>query len=322
MPIHAKDPRERAAGSLRSMRNCCNKSDFSTLRVPYATDATPKSAIDSQVFGISPSTDAHAPQVMVVTSPDLAVLGRMRSPALLSCIPHFNELPSMSYVITAAAPASLAIVGTDARFPLHRIYCIGRNYADHAKEMGAAVERSQPMFFMKPADAVVTDGADVPYPSATQELHHEVEMVVALAHGGHDIPVERALDCVFGYGVGLDLTRRDLQAAAKAKGHPWDMAKAFDHSAPVSALRRVAAIGHPAHARLTLDVNGERRQQADISDMIFGVAEIIHELSKLWTLVPGDLIFAGTPAGVAALLRGDRFRAELAGMAACEGRIV
>ena len=228
----------------------------------------------------------------------------------------------MSYVITAASPASLAVVGSNARFPVHRIYCIGRNYADHAKEMGATVERTQPMFFMKPADAVVTDGADVPYPSATRDLHHEVEMVVALKSGGRDIPVDRTLDCVFGYGVGLDLTRRDLQAAAKAKGHPWDVAKAFDHSAPVSALRPITDIGHPAHARLTLDVNGERRQQAELSDMIFGVAAIIHELSKLWTLVPGDLIFTGTPAGVAALQRGDHFRAELEGVATLEGRIL
>ena len=228
----------------------------------------------------------------------------------------------MSYVINAASPASLAVAGSNARFPVHRIYCIGRNYADHAKEMGATVERTQPMFFMKPADAVVTDGTDVPYPSATHDVHHEIEMVVALQSGGRDIPVDRALDCVFGYGVGLDLTRRDLQAAAKAKGHPWDVAKAFDHSAPVSALRPITDIGHPAHARLTLDVNGERRQQAELSDMIFGVAEIIHELSKLWTLVPGDLIFTGTPAGVAALQRGDHFRAELEGVATLEGRIL
>ena len=228
----------------------------------------------------------------------------------------------MSYVIAAASPATLAIAGTDARFPVHRIYCIGRNYADHAKEMGAAVERSQPMFFMKPADAIVVDGADVPYPSATQELHHEIEMVVALQSGGRDIAVERALDCVFGYGVGLDLTRRDLQAAAKAKGHPWDVAKGFDHSAPVSALQPATAIGHPSHATLTLAVNGEVRQRSNIDQMIFPVAEIIHELSKLWTLAAGDLIFTGTPAGVAALRRGDRFHAELEGVAACTGRIV
>ncbi|GAA0716792.1 fumarylacetoacetate hydrolase family protein [Dokdonella soli] len=227
----------------------------------------------------------------------------------------------MSDVVIPPPTPSVPVIGTDARFPVHRIYCIGRNYAEHAKEMGATVDRAQPMFFMKPADAVVTDGADIPYPPATRDLHHEVEMIVALARGGRDIPVADALDCVYGYGVGLDLTRRDLQAIAKAKGHPWDVAKGFDGSAPVSALRRVAETGHPQHARLALDVNGERRQQTDIADMVFGVAEIIHELSKLWTLAPGDLIFTGTPAGVAALQRGDRVHAELEGIGTLEVRV-
>jgi len=228
----------------------------------------------------------------------------------------------MSFAITAAEIPAIPIAGSDARFPVHRIYCIGRNYAEHAKEMGASVERSQPMFFMKPADAIVTDGADVPYPSATQDLHHEVEMIVALARGGRDIAREHALDCVFGYGVGLDLTRRDLQAAAKAKGHPWDAAKGFDASAPVSMLRRVEDVGHPRTGRLSLDVNGERRQQADISEMIFDVAAIIHELSRLWTLAPGDLIFTGTPAGVAMLQRNDRVHARLDGIVELDARIV
>ena len=228
----------------------------------------------------------------------------------------------MSYIIDPPRIASLPVIGSSARFPVHRIYCIGRNYAEHAKEMGAVVDRAQPVFFCKPADAIVTDGADVAYPSATADLHHEVEMIVALAHGGRDIAPDRALDCVFGYGVGLDLTRRDLQATAKAKSLPWDSSKAFDQSAPVSALRTVAEISHPQQARLTLSVNDEMRQQADIAEMIFKVSEIIGELSKLWELAPGDLIFTGTPAGVAALQRGDRFRAELGDIAACEGRIV
>jgi len=230
-----------------------------------------------------------------------------------------------AFAFEPAPRPSLAIAGSDARFPVHRIYCIGRNYADHAREMGAAVERGQPMFFMKPADAIVADdgrGIEVPYPSATNELHHEVEMIVALARGGRDIPRESALDGVFGYGVGLDLTRRDLQAAAKAKGHPWDAAKGFDASAPASVLMPVATGGHPAHAALTLDVNGERRQHGDIGDMIFDVAAIIHELSKLWTLAPGDLVYTGTPAGVAALDRGDRVRATLGDIVALEARIV
>lgn len=228
----------------------------------------------------------------------------------------------MPFAIPAPPQPSVPVQGSAERFPVRRIYCIGRNYAEHAKEMGATVDRTQPMFFLKPADAIVTDGADIAYPPATQDLHHEVEMVVALAQGGRDIPTASALDHVFGYGVGLDLTRRDLQAAAKAKGHPWDAAKGFDQSAPVSALRRAAEIGHPRHARLWLDVNGERRQQTGIDDMIFDVAAIIHELSKLWTLAPGDLIYTGTPAGVAALHRGDQVRAELEGIAVLEARIV
>jgi len=228
----------------------------------------------------------------------------------------------MSYIIDPPRIASLPVIGSSARFPVHRIYCIGRNYAEHAKEMGAVVDRAQPVFFCKPADAIVTDGADVAYPPATADLHHEVEMIVALAHGGRDIAPDRALDCVFGYGVGLDLTRRDLQATAKAKSLPWDSSKAFDQSAPVSALRTVAEISHPQQAHLALSVNDAMRQQADISEMIFRVPEIIAELSKLWELAPGDLIFTGTPAGVAALQRGDRFRAELGDIAACEGRIV
>ncbi|MCK9537679.1 fumarylacetoacetate hydrolase family protein [Dokdonella sp.] len=227
----------------------------------------------------------------------------------------------MNFVIPAPAVSSLGVAGSDSRFPVRRIYCIGRNYAEHAREMGAEAPRTQPMFFMKPADAVVTDGADVPYPSATQELHHELEMVVALARGGRDIAEADALACVFGYGVGLDLTRRDLQAAAKAKGHPWDAAKGFDHSALVSALQPVSAVGHPQARRLTLEINGELRQQASTADMIFPVAAIIAELSKLWELAPGDLVFTGTPAGVGPLARGDHVRAELAGVAVLEARI-
>ena len=228
----------------------------------------------------------------------------------------------MDLVLPAPTLPSLAVAGSQARFPLRRIYCIGRNYAEHAREMGAEVERAQPMFFMKPADAVVTDGADVPWPSATADLHHEIEMIVALREGGSDIPLARALDCVYGYGVGLDLTRRDLQAAAKAKAHPWDSAKGFDASAPVSAIHPVDAVGHPRDLPLSLEVNGTVRQRASTGDMIFDVAAILHELSKLWRLAPGDLVFTGTPVGVAALARGDRFRATLGDFAVLEGQIV
>lgn len=229
----------------------------------------------------------------------------------------------MPYLFDPPSIPTLTIAGSDARFPVHRIYCIGRNYAAHAKEMGAAaVSRANPVFFMKPADAVVPEGGDVPYPSMTHEFHHEVEMVVALAQGGRDIDPAHALDCVFGYGVGLDLTRRDLQAAMKAKGFPWEVAKGFDASAPVSALHAARDVGHPTHARLSLNVNGATRQDSDIADMIFKVPEIIAELSTLFALQPGDLIYTGTPAGVGPLARGDRFHAELAGIATLDGVIV
>jgi fumarylpyruvate hydrolase len=227
----------------------------------------------------------------------------------------------MSYVIPAPTPPSLPVYGSDLRFPVRRIFCIGRNYAEHAREMGATVEKDAPLFFCKPADAIVTDGADVPYPQATADLHHEVEMVVALGAGGREVPADRADALVWGYGVGLDLTRRDLQAMAKAKSHPWDVAKGFDHSAPVSALRPAAEARPSAATRLSLDVNGGARQRAALGDMIHDVPGIIAILSTLFELKAGDLIFTGTPAGVAALQRGDRFRAELEGIATLEGRV-
>ena len=226
------------------------------------------------------------------------------------------------YLIPPPAVASLRVLGSAARFPVHRIYCVGRNFADHAREMGAVAERGTPMFFMKPADALVPDGGEVPFPPATNDLHHEVELVVALGRdAGGVVPVERALELVFGYGVGLDLTRRDLQAIAKDKRQPWDIAKGFDHSAPASALVPVAQCGHPAGQRLWLDVNGELRQQAPLSDMIFNVAEVIHELSRLFALKAGDLVFMGTPAGVAALQPGDSFRAGVDGLVEFSGRM-
>ncbi len=228
----------------------------------------------------------------------------------------------MTFAIAPHAQPTVAVAGTDLRFPIHRIYCIGRNYADHAKEMGSPVDRTNPIFFSKPADAIVIDNGDVPYPPGTTELHHEVEMIVALATGGRDIPVDRALEKVYAYGVGLDLTRRDLQAVAKAKGNPWDTAKGFDCSAPVSALHRVSEMGHPGNIRLSLRVNEQLRQQTDTASMLFSTAEIIHELSKLYELQSGDLIFTGTPAGVAGLVKGDHFRAELEGVAVLEGKIV
>ncbi|HEX6833484.1 MAG TPA: fumarylacetoacetate hydrolase family protein [Rudaea sp.] len=227
----------------------------------------------------------------------------------------------MNYTFPPALIPSVAVTGTDLRFPVHRIYCIGRNYADHVKEMGSTVDRENPVFFCKPADAVVGDRSQIPYPSATSNLHHEVEMVVALQSGGTNIAAAQALRHIFGYAVGLDLTRRDLQSAAKSKGNPWDVGKAFDRSAPVSAIRRAAEIGHPEHAAISLEVNGAIRQSSDIDQMIFTVPQILCELSKLFELHAGDLIFTGTPAGVAALDPGDRFHARLDGIAELRGAI-
>jgi fumarylpyruvate hydrolase len=228
----------------------------------------------------------------------------------------------MRYVIDTPVTPSVPIIGRDERFPVRRVFCIGRNYAEHAREMGATVDTSAPMFFCKPADAVVTEGADVPYPQATSDLHHEVEMVVALKAGGHDLDAASAAAVIFGYGVGLDLTRRDLQAIAKAKSHPWDVAKAFDYSAPVSALRLAGEASPNADTKITLHVNDTLRQQGRLGEMVHSVIDIIVTLSTLFELKPGDLIFTGTPAGVAALQRGDRFHAELEGIAVLDGRII
>ena len=228
-----------------------------------------------------------------------------------------------AYAFAPAAVSTVPVLGTGLAFPVHRIYCVGRNFVEHAREMGAEVSRDRPVFFMKPADAVAdADAGDVPYPSATGDLHHEVELVVALGHDAHGtVRVETALDLVYGYAVGLDLTRRDLQAHAKDKRLPWDTAKGFDHSAPLSPIVPVATAGRELSRRLWLEVNGTLRQQAPLSDMVFTVAEIIHELSGLFALKSGDLIFMGTPAGVAALQRGDRFRAGIDGLIEFSGRI-
>lgn len=223
----------------------------------------------------------------------------------------------MPYLFPAPPTPSVPIAGRAERFPVHRIYCIGRNYAEHAREMGSVPEKGAPVFFMKPADAVVTDGRDPRFPPATGNLHHEVELVAALASGGSDIAVEQALAHVYGYAVGVDLTRRDLQAAAKARGNPWDTAKGFDDSAPISAITPAGA-RHPVDARLALWVNDELRQSASCADMLWPLAEIISELSRLYELRAGDLIYTGTPAGVGPLQRGDRVRCALDGWATLE----
>lgn len=219
--------------------------------------------------------------------------------------------------VVPAAPVPRMRVRGGGTFPVRRIYCVGRNFADHAREMGAAApaskaERGTPVFFHKPADAIVTDGV-VPYPPATSDLHHEVELVVALGRDAPPgvLPVADAAALVFGYGIGLDLTRRDLQAQAKAGGLPWDIAKGFDHSAPMSELVRAADVGPLEGRTLSLQVNGQLRQSSRLDAMIWNVGEILHELSQLYRLRAGDLVFMGTPAGVAALQPGDRCSARL-----------
>lgn len=233
----------------------------------------------------------------------------------------------MTDLIPTPAQARVPVRG-GGTFPVRRIYCVGRNFADHAREMGAAApaskaERGQPVFFLKPADAVVTGNGDVPYPPGTRDLHHEVELVIAL---GLDAPagvlaLEDAETLIFAYGVGLDLTRRDLQAAAKAKGLPWDTGKGFDHSAPVSELVPAAQVAGLASRSLLLQVNGDTRQQGSLHDLIWDVPDILHELSKLFALKAGDLVFMGTPAGVGPLQPGDAFVASLEGVVELRGRI-
>jgi len=218
-----------------------------------------------------------------------------------------------SFSFPPGEPPSVAVAATEARFPVHRIYCVGRNYAEHVREMGTDPGHAAPVFFMKPPDAVVPGGSAVPYPQATAELHHEIELVVALASGGRDIAPEAALAHVFGYAAGNDLTRRDLQNAAKARGQPWDAAKGFDHSAPIAAIRP-AALGHVAAGRIWLKVNGELRQEADVSHMILDVPHVIAALSKLYELKSGDLVFTGTPAGVGALKVGDEVEGGIEGL--------
>lgn len=219
----------------------------------------------------------------------------------------------MNTIIPSWELPSVPVVGSEARFPVRRIYCVGRNYAEHAREMGGNPEREPPFFFMKPADAVFT-GERMNYPSKTADLQHEVELVVALARGGRDIPAAAALDCVFGYAVGLDMTRRDIQGELKAKGRSWEMGKAFDQSAPISSIMPASRIGHPQRGAITLKVNSQSRQHGDLSDMIWPVADIIANLSGYVTLQPGDLIFTGTPAGVGRVAPGDRLEGTVEGV--------
>jgi fumarylpyruvate hydrolase len=222
-------------------------------------------------------------------------------------------MSASSFVIPPPPQPSLAVAGESKSYPVRRIWCVGRNYLDHIREMGND-ERDPPFFFAKHADMIEADGAIIPYPPLTRDLHHEVELVVAMKGGGLNIPTEKALDHVYGYAVGIDLTRRDLQMAARKKERPWEVGKSFDHSAPCSALRPASNIGHPSKGRIWLSVNGIDRQKGDLSELIWSVPEIIAKLSQQVTLGAGDIIMTGTPAGVAALSPGDNIECGVDGV--------
>jgi len=211
----------------------------------------------------------------------------------------------MAELVIPAPPVVAVPVAGGGAFPVRRVFCVGRNYAEHAREMGSDPDREPPFFFMKPADALLADGADMPYPPQSKDLHHEMELVVAIAEGGSDIAEADALRHVWGYAAGLDMTRRDLQNAAKKEGKPWDMGKGFDFSAPIGAMVPASKIGHPATGLIELKVNGKVRQTSVLEKMIWNVPETIAYLSGLVRLAPGDLIYTGTPEGVAAVGKGD-----------------
>ncbi|NTV85781.1 MAG: fumarylacetoacetate hydrolase family protein [Burkholderiaceae bacterium] len=231
----------------------------------------------------------------------------------------------MSYVFNPPAPISVPVLGTTERFPVHRIYCVGRNYEEHAKEMGFT-GREPPFFFLKPADAVVVVNAgetgSMPYPSLTQNLHHEIELVVAIGKGGKNIAAADAAQHIFGYAVGLDMTRRDLQTEMKKQGRPWCIGKAFDQSAPIGPITPVAQAGDVNNAEIYVQVNGTDRQRSNVSKLIWNVAETIEHLSAAWELQPGDLIYTGTPEGVAAVVRGDTLVGSVTGLGELRVRIV
>ena len=227
----------------------------------------------------------------------------------------------MNDFVIAPPAASFVPVAGGGRFPVRRVFCVGRNYAEHAREMGHDPSREPPFFFMKPADALVIEGADAPYPPMTKDLHHEIELVVALQSGGAEIPVAEAASHIYGYAAGIDLTRRDVQAELRKAGRPWDMGKGFDHSAPIGEIAPASRIGHPARAAIELRVNGETRQTGDIAGMTWSVGEIIAELSHYVRLAAGDLIFTGTPAGVSALQPGDLLEGSVEGVGTVSVRI-
>lgn len=228
----------------------------------------------------------------------------------------------MADYVIAPPPQAAILVAGGGLFPVRRIYCVGRNYAEHAREMGHDPNAEPPFFFSKPADAVVTGGADVPYPGKTENFHHEIELVAAIGTGGRNIAVADAMQHVWGYAVGIDLTRRDLQAWAKKGAKPWEVAKGFDHSAPIGTMVPATGIAMPLKGAIELRVNGETRQSADIADMTWDLPHVIAELSQYFELFPGDLIMTGTPAGVGPIVVGDRLAGSIAGIGTVECRIV
>lgn len=224
----------------------------------------------------------------------------------------------MGFVIPSPSQPTVPVAGSADVFPVRRIWCVGRNYAAHAREMGGDPNKEPPFFFSKPYDSTVMAGEKIPYPSLTQNLHHEVELVVALKSGGGDLTPDQALACVYGYAVGIDLTRRDLQELAKKAGRPWEIGKSFDASAPIGAIHPASAIGHPSRGGIALKVNGEPRQSGDLSDMIWSVPEVLAHLSRLVRLEAGDIVYTGTPEGVGPLHKGDHVEASIEGVGSLE----
>ena len=227
-----------------------------------------------------------------------------------------------TYLFEPAPVVSAAVRGDTARFPVRRIYCVGRNYAEHAREMGHDPTREPPFFFLKNPDNLVLDGGDFPYPAASSDVHHEIELVVAIGKGGTDIAIDKALDHVYGYALGLDMTRRDRQSEAKKAGRPWEVGKAFEHSAPMTDIVPVATCGHLSRGAIWLKVNGQIRQSSDLDQLIWNVPEIIHHLSGLFKLKAGDLIMTGTPAGVNAVVRGDLMEGHCDGIGGLSAKVV
>ena len=227
----------------------------------------------------------------------------------------------MNYVFQPSPVVTLPVRGSDKKFPVRRIYCVGRNYAAHSIEMGGDPDKEEPFFFQKNPDNIDLTG-EFPYPEKSTDVHHEIELLVALKSGGINIPLAKALDCVFGYAVCLDMTRRDLQSQMKAQGRPWEIGKAFERSAPCGELVPASEIGHPDHGAIWLEVNGEKRQQGDLNPLIWKVPEMISYLSGLFELAAGDLIMSGTPSGVGPVVRGDKLHGHIDGIGDLECRVV